>query len=209
MTWKSVTSGLLKPPLVPGLPLLGSTLELNNDFMGFLVKNYKEFGSIFRVQVPNQNFTVLAGSEANNFMSQAGDDHLTLCQIWNIYAQEYGTDVFISLMEGAAHRHLRQVLNRGYSPAAILPHIPLLVETTEQMVSQWQIGQRVKIIDTIRQLVVKQLGLALANRAPGESLNQLRLFFCTNINVAFKGWSKRALRRRGYLKAKTRMHLLA
>jgi cytochrome P450 len=187
MTWKSVTSGLLKPPLVPGLPLLGSTLELNNDFMGFLVKNYKEFGSIFRVQVPNQNFTVLAGSEANNFMSQAGDDHLTLCQIWNIYAQEYGTDVFISLMEGAAHRHLRQVLNRGYSPAAILPHMPMLVETTEQMVSQWQIGQRVKIIDTIRQLVVKQLGLALANRAPGESLNQLRLFFCTNINVAFNG----------------------
>jgi cytochrome P450 len=205
MTWKSVTSGLLKPPLVPGLPLLGSTLELNNDFMGFLVKNYKEFGSIFRVQVPNQNFTVLAGSEANNFMSQAGDDHLTLCQIWNIYAQEYGTDVFISLMEGAAHRHLRQVLNRGYSPAAILPHMPMLVETTEQMVSQWQIGQRVKIIDTIRQLVVKQLGLALANRAPCESLNQLRLFFCTNINVAFKGWSKRALCSRDYLKAKARV----
>jgi cytochrome P450 len=161
--------------------------------MGFLVKNYKEFGSIFRVQVPNQNFTVLAGSEANNFMSQAGDDYLTLCQIWNIYAQEYGTDVFISLMEGAAHRHLRQVLNRGYSPAAILPHIPLLVETTEQMVSQWQIGQRVKIIDTIRQLVVKQLGLALANRAPGESLNQLRLFFCTNINVAFKTTTPKCL----------------
>ena len=66
MTWKSVTSGLLKPPVVPGLPLLGSTLELNNDFMGFLVKNYKEFGSIFRVQVPNQNFTVLAGSNEHH-----------------------------------------------------------------------------------------------------------------------------------------------
>ncbi|MEQ8755686.1 MAG: cytochrome P450 [Coleofasciculus sp. G1-WW12-02] len=204
-TWERGKNQKLKPPIVPGLPWLGNALGLTNDFVGFLVKSYQEFGSIFRVNVPNQSFTIIAGSEANNFMSQVGDNYLTLDEIWKSYSQEYGTDVFISRMEGAAHRHLRQVLNRGYSREAILAHLPLLVKTTEQMTDQWQIGQRIKVIDIIRQLVVRQLGLALANYESDDYFHDLRHFFCVNINVAFKGWSEKALRRRDYLKAKARV----
>jgi cytochrome P450 len=199
------TNQKLKPPLVPGLPFLGNALGMTNDFVGFLVKNYQQFGSIFRVKVPNQSFIILAGVEANNFMSQVGDNYLTLHEIWKSYSQEYGTDIFISRMEGSAHRHLRQIMNRGYSREAILPHLPLLVETTEQMMCQWQIGQRIKVVDAIKQLVVKQLGLTFASYEPDDYFQDLRHFFCTNINVAFKGWSEKALRRPGYLKAKARV----
>ncbi len=115
-----------------------NALRMTNNFVGFLVKNYQQFGSIFRVKVPNQSFTILAGPEGNIFMSQVGDNYLTLSGIWKSYSQEYGTDIFISRMEGSAHRHLRQIMNRGYSREAILPYLPLLVETTEQMMCQWQ-----------------------------------------------------------------------
>jgi cytochrome P450 len=205
ITWKSVTSASLKPPLVPGLPLLGNALDLNNDFVGFLVKNYQQYGPIFRVQALNQSFTVLAGPESNNFMSQVGDEYLSPHEVWTKFFPEYGTDVLISAMEGTSHRHLRQVMNRGYSREAILPHIPLLVKTTEQMASRWQIGQRVKITDAMRQLVVEQLGLALANRSPDGYFHDLRLFFCTNLNVTFKSWPQIALRHPAYLKAKARV----
>ena len=205
IAWKNGTSEMLKPPLVPGLPLLGSSLDLTSDSVGFFVKNYQQFGPIFRVQAANQSFTVLAGPEANNFMSQVGDEYLSPHKVWTKFFPEYGTDVLISAMEGTAHRHLRQVMNRGYSREAILPHIPLLVKTTEQMANRWQIGQRVNIIDAMRQLVVEQLGLALANRSPDGYFYDLRRFFCTNINVTFKGWPQIALRHPAYLKAKARV----
>ena len=205
IAWKNGTSEMLKPPLVPGLPLLGSSLDLTSDSVGFFVKNYQQFGPIFRVQAANQSFTVLAGPEANNFMSQVGDEYLSPHKVWTKFFPEYGTDVLISAMEGTAHRHLRQVMNRGYSREAILPHIPLLVKTTEQMANRWQIGQRVNIIDAMRQLVVEQLGLALANRSPDGYFYDLRRFFCTNLNVTFKGWPQIALRHPAYLKAKARV----
>ena len=203
--WTSKSRETIKPPLVPGLPLLGNALELTNDSVGFFVKNYQRFGPIFRIQALNQKFIVLAGPEANHFMSQIGDDYLSPREIWSKIIPEYGTDMFISALEGASHRHLRQVMNRGYSREAILPHLSLLVKTTEHIADQWQIGQRIKVIDVMRQLVVEQLGLALANRAPGDYLPDLRLFFCTNLNVTFKGWPQMAQRLPHYLKAKARV----
>jgi len=204
IAWKRGTSKAPKPPLVTGLPFLGSALELTGNPVGFFVKNYHQFGSIFRVRVPNQSFTVLAGPEANTFMSRMGDEYLSPCEIWTEFAREWETDAFHLRLEGVTHNHLRQVMSRGYSQAAILPHTDLLVQTTQQMVNQWHPGQRVKVVDAMRQLVVDQLGLALVNCAAGEYLDDLRRFFVTNLNVTFKRWPRMALRRRAYLKAKAR-----
>ncbi|MEQ8755685.1 MAG: cytochrome P450 [Coleofasciculus sp. G1-WW12-02] len=195
----------LKPPLVPGLPVLGNAIELTNDSIGFFVKNYQRLGSIFSIQALNQNYIVLAGPEANHFMSQVGDDYLSSREIWSKIIPEYGTDVFVSALEGASHRHLRQVMNRGYSREAILPHLPLLVKTTEQVADRWQIGKRIKVIDVMRYLVVEQLGLALAHQPSVDYLHDLRLFFCTNLNVTFKGWPQITQRLPNYLKAKARV----
>lgn len=194
-----------KPPLVPGLPFLGSALELTRDPLGFFVKNYHQLGSIFRVRVPNQSFTVMAGPEANTFMSRVGDEYLSSREIWTEFAQEWGTEALHIHLEGTPHSHLRQVTSRGYSQAAILPHTDLLVQTTQQMVSQWHPGQRVKVVDVMRQLVADQLGLALVNRSAGEYLQDLRRFFCTNLNVTFKRSPKWVLRSPAYLKAKARV----
>jgi hypothetical protein len=44
------------PPLVPGLPLLGNTLDLLGDPAPFLVKNYLRLGSGFRVNAAHTGF---------------------------------------------------------------------------------------------------------------------------------------------------------
>ncbi|NEO42103.1 MAG: cytochrome P450 [Moorea sp. SIOASIH] len=202
---KNQTNQVKEPPLVPGLPIFGNALELTSDSVRFFVRNYQGLGPVFRVQALNQKFIIFAGPEANHFMSQFGDDYLTPRQVWSRMIPEYGTDILISALDGSQHRNLRQVMNRGYSREAILPHLPLLVKTTEQMVNQWQIGQRIEVIDAMRQLVVEQLGLALANHGSADYLQDLRLFFCTNLNVTFKGWPQMAQRLPNYLKAKARV----
>jgi hypothetical protein len=50
-----------------GLPLIGSVLDLADDVLAFLVKQYQKLGPIFRLKVLNDTYTAIAGPEANLF----------------------------------------------------------------------------------------------------------------------------------------------
>lgn len=62
------------PPLVPGLPLIGNAPALAKDIIGFVVEQYQQFGPIFRVRALKEEMVVLAGPEANIFVTQEGAD---------------------------------------------------------------------------------------------------------------------------------------
>ncbi len=69
-------------PKVKGLPLLGNTLPLLNDAMGFLVKSYHQYGPVYQVQAPGRTITILAGLEANLLLMQAGNELFRLKPIY-------------------------------------------------------------------------------------------------------------------------------
>jgi hypothetical protein len=53
----------IQPPLVTGLPLLGSVVPMTRDAASFLVKNYLQHGPVFRVRVAHRRFVVVGGPE--------------------------------------------------------------------------------------------------------------------------------------------------
>ena len=67
--WKSGHSNAPLPPLAPGLPVLGSALEMNKDVLGFLVRTHRQLGPIFRVRVlnPISNSVVITNVAPLNF----------------------------------------------------------------------------------------------------------------------------------------------
>jgi len=62
------------PPRVPGLPILGNALDMANDIIGFCVTQYRARGPIFSIRALNREMVVLAGPEANLFITQHGAD---------------------------------------------------------------------------------------------------------------------------------------
>ena len=75
------------PPLAPGLPILGSALPMARDVLGFLVEQYQQLGPIFRVRALNREMVVLAGAEANTFVTQEGADKFRSYEIWSSLRQ--------------------------------------------------------------------------------------------------------------------------
>src|SRR3546814_4840150 len=53
-----------RPPMVRGLPLIGSTIEMAANPAKFFARCYRDYGSAFRVRVFGNDLTVIAGAEA-------------------------------------------------------------------------------------------------------------------------------------------------
>ncbi|NWF67828.1 MAG: cytochrome P450 [Chloroflexi bacterium] len=200
-----VTSATL-PPLVPGLPYLGSALLMQRDPLRYFVRLYREYGPIFRVRLLGRAITVLAGLEANQFMATEGNEALISAQVFDLLSQEMDTDVLITHLDGEAHRHMRKVLRRGYSRDALTPRLDQVVELVREHVSAWQPGKSLAVLPEIQRIVTEQIGVVVANRAPREYLNDFRVFLNTNLYVGMtKMWPRFMLRTPGYQRAKRRV----
>ena len=57
-------------PRAPGPPLVGSLVPMVRDPVRFLVDSYRECGPVFRLNVLGRRFVVLAGVDANQFVTR-------------------------------------------------------------------------------------------------------------------------------------------
>lgn len=206
----SPSARLPLPPKAPGLPGLGSTLGMYNDPLHYLLRLYHTLGPIFRVQVPGRTYTVLAGLEANQFMTRGGDEYLGSGDLFGGFAAEMGTDFFLTSLDGEPHRQMRKLLRPGYSRDQVLPHLGSMVEITRRMASQWQPGQSLALLPAVQRIIVEQLGATVINHAPGEYFDDIWEFLNTMMYVkVMKIWPKSMLWRPAYRRARLRINEFA
>ncbi len=79
-----------QPPPARGWPLLGNALAMRQDLIAFLVEQYRLLGPIFRIRALNREFVVLAGPEANTFVTQQGADKFRAHESWREFGREFG-----------------------------------------------------------------------------------------------------------------------
>ncbi|RMD97855.1 MAG: cytochrome P450, partial [Deltaproteobacteria bacterium] len=180
------------------------------DPLPFLLAAHREYGPVFRVRAMNQEIVVLAGVEANQFVAQHGAKHLENREFWKDFGKEVEASNLLHIVDGRLHARLRKVMKPGFSAATLARQIPLIVGTTERIVATWQPGERIEVVPFLRRLVTEQLGLLLANRAPGPYFEDLWCFMTTLLNVTvLKKWPRWMLYRPAYRRAKRRMWELA
>jgi cytochrome P450 len=167
------------PPLARGLPLLGNVLDLTGHLPAFFLKNYYKHGPIYRVLVFNQTYTVLAGPEANIFMSRKGNDHLRSYELWHEQNAQYGAQNSLISMDGEPHARLRKVQKRGYSRSAIDGHYPEAVDVVQREVQGWEADRSMPVMEFMQRIVTEQLGTIVANYAPGDYVKDVRVVLRT------------------------------
>lgn len=198
------------PPLVKGLPLIGSGLGLMNDPLRFLVRAYREYGAVFRVNAGARQMIVLAGLEANQFLGRWGAEYLGSEVLFGGFARELGTEDFLVALDGERHRELRRMMRAGYSRAALLPHFEQVIEVTRAMLRAQPVGARLRVLPLLQRIVTEQLGAVLVHRAPGEYFEDIRVFLRFVMNaLVMKVWHPATLKLPAYRKAKARVFELA
>jgi cytochrome P450 len=183
VTWSSGAAGAPLPPRVPGLPVLGNALSLQNDPLTFLVDSYHQYGPIFRLKALNREFTVMAGSEANQFLARAGDEHFSSELLFGGFAEEMGTRVFMVAMDGEPHRRLRKLMRRGFSREAIGDHMDKVVALARAETARWSPGKLIPLLRRLQILVAAQLGVVTVGREPGEDFDDIARFLNTNMRA--------------------------
>jgi len=194
-----------RPPFVPGLPLIGSALEMLPDPCAFFVRSYRRFGPVFRLGILNRTVTVLAGPAANLFFAKHGDRYLSSKEPMATLCHELGTDDYLPALDGSAHRHLRKTLKPGFSREAISAMLPRMAAQVERAVRSWPVGHRFAVLPTMQRLVVEQTALAMANTTT-DCLDDAVTFGNTLIGVGVAMQPRLLLARPRYRSAKHRLH---
>ena len=196
-----------RPPFVRGLPFIGNAWEMGTDPGAFFVKCYREAGPIFRIRLFNKPYTVLAGPEANRFIAREGDTHLRSKEFWQEFVEEFGAKKSLINTDGEMHDKIRNVMKRGYGRASISGRYQELIDITDRMLQdEWQPGQRLRVVPAMQRLAAEQLGIMVAGRAPGEYVDDLRVFIRYALNVLVVHMRPRImLRMPDYRRAKKRI----
>lgn len=63
------------------------------------------------------------GLEANRFFSQDKDDLFSSEPLFGEFAGQMGSRNFMVALDGEPHRHMRKVMQRGYSKSGLAPHL--------------------------------------------------------------------------------------
>ena len=173
------------PPPVPGLPLIGNSLQMWRDPAAFFYRGYREHGPVYRVRVFGREQTVLAGPEAAEFLGSAeGRDCLRSKEFWSGLVHEYGASRTLTGVDGDIHHEMRRIMRRGYSRNAISGHYDEVIDLTRIGLNRyWPTGSAVSVVPALQRLVVDQLGMLTTGQAPQEYVEDIRLLITYILNV--------------------------
>jgi cytochrome P450 len=174
----------LQPPLVKGLPVIGSLIPLLNDSINFLFGEYRRLGPIFRVRVLGKELKVLAGPELNLLM--ASDlDALSSVEVWEPFVQNLGAQKILNTMEGEPHVRLRRLMQESFSRSTVSNNTATIVNMIHAALGRYSEGQSIPLVRFLQELVAAELGLITTYQEPGEYFDDIMVYWTTMIYVLF------------------------
>ncbi len=172
------------PKMVPGAPLVGNALDMAKDPGGFFVRMYQEHGPIFRIKILNRVHTVLAGPEANIFMSRYGNEFLRSKEFWQGMVEEFGASKLLVAEDGESHKRLRKIMQGGFARSALNGRYQEVLDITDRVLdADWPDGAEIPVVRAMQGLVTEQLGQITANQSAGEYVDDIRTFIKRVLDV--------------------------
>jgi cytochrome P450 len=168
-----------RPPLATGMPVFGNVLDLARDTRAFLTEKYLELGPIFRVRALNQEFIVLAGTEANLFMTREGTNYFRSREFWEGMDDELGAARSMISMDGPDHTRFRKVQQKGYGRTVIWQHLPEVIAITQNEMRHWPLNEPLPGLYSLQRIITEQLGILAADYSPREYLDDMIKFVRT------------------------------
>ncbi len=194
-------------PVAPGLPLIGSLRPMVNDPLRFLVETYQQCGEVFRLRVLNRRFVVIAGTQANQFMTRNERDYLSSGPIFGGFGAELGGELFLASADGDVHKRLRKIQRPSYSANHIKSRTPEVVRGLRRRFGALQVGQRVDVQRLFQLLLAEQVGLLLHNQGDlGHILDDLIRVFRVALSVkVMRQWPPAVLHWPAYRRSHARI----
>lgn len=169
------------------IPVAYNILKNSQGMMRYplqhVVNAHRDYGNVFRMNLPGRSMVVLAGLEANRLLAKS-NDLLRNDVSFGAFANELNDPMLLIAIDGSEHRGGRKLQRRGYSRSALLPHLSTLESITASWVGKWEIGDVFSVVSQMRYLIAYQLGVVMANYyLSPDDFDQLSYYFSTALKV--------------------------
>ena len=159
--------------------MVGDAFALAGNVGAFFTEQYLRLGPVFRVRALNRRFTVLAGPEANLFVTRQGTTHLRSREFWMAFDQELGAARSMLSMDGAEHARMRKAQKPGYSRSFIHEHLDDVIRITRREVAEWPLDEPFAGLYALQRIITDQLGSLAAGVSPRDYLDDMIVFVNT------------------------------
>ena len=171
--------------MVPGLPLLGNTLQFLRGTTEFLLAAYRQHGPVFRIRMLWLKFTVILGFEARQFMLDGGERHLERHSVFDPVGAQLGSADFALAVSGDKHLELRRLLQLAYSREVAGPYVPQFIEAVQAVVREWPAGSVHEVFEGVQLLAFEQYCRVMGNCSLREHYRDCRTV--TDMNMEAGG----------------------
>ncbi|MCG3173598.1 MAG: hypothetical protein GMKNLPBB_01797 [Myxococcota bacterium] len=174
------------PPRAPGLGgSRDNNLQVLRDAHRFFVEAYRKLGPVFRARFGGEDFTIIAGDEAFEHFRDHGEEGLDRSRFFARYAEAMGDPRFVLREPLGSQEHVRNGLKLAFSRQVCAPFVPRLGELARNHFSALPKGKPLRAADVLKPLLIRQLGLVLADADLGPLERDARRF--VNISMAVGG----------------------
>ena len=202
--------GTTAPPLMPPIRLGRAVVAKVGYISAFFLTGYRQHGPIFRFRRGPQEFTVLAGREANLFIAREGKRILRADEYRRDQNVEFGVEQTLVSMAGAEHLapspnpEARLLARSGGSTCGGARAVVC------DAASKWAPRQRLLVRDALPPIIAEQLGLGILNHPLGDYFDDVTLFVRTIVvETVAKTRPRTVLDTPAYERAKERSYELA
>ena len=136
----------------------------------FIAEKSAELGPVFRLKVPGRQMVVLAGNEANTWVTKKGRLYLRTRDYLEDFQTEWGTARSIASMDGADHFRMRRTVRAGNSQAVVRDRLDELFESGRRAFERWGVGQTVPGEMACQRFVGEQISRLSVSLEPSETL---------------------------------------
>ncbi|MEM7106172.1 MAG: cytochrome P450 [Bacteroidota bacterium] len=163
----SKTHSADSPPIVPGLPLVGSAFRIfGADPRDFLMSQYRRLGPVFRLKAFHIDYLIMAGPAANRFVNAQGRHFFQSGRFWKGMLKEIEAENFLIGLDGEDHRKLRKKFNFNFSKLAVEPHIEEINELCVETFRKMDPGVAFEVVNPVLQLSSKMIGCVMTGKVP-------------------------------------------
>lgn len=172
--WRIGETNAPLPPLSRGAPIIGNAVQMGGDTVAFLASVYQKLGPVFRVRALTRELTILGGRAANEFMAREGDQVLSGKIFFGGLNEELGSSLVFPALDGDIHNYYRKLFRPSYSREVVASRFDELSALTQKRIRSWQVGEKIRVVPTMQQVITDQLGIALVGAASGQHFEALR-----------------------------------
>jgi cytochrome P450 len=162
-------------PEAPGLPLLRNTIDMARDLRSFLVKQYRNLGPIFSIRAFNHRFIVLAGPEANNFVSK-GNKYFRSHEVWASFNADLGVSNSLISIDGPEHIRMRRDHAHVYSRNLIADRIEDAFRIVQRETTEWPQNKSFGALRACQRIIAEQIGYMATGASSRDHIDDIIYF---------------------------------